>query len=195
VDTISGEVTSGTIHTLAAKPVHRWEIILGKWIGLATMLTLYVLLMGGSVMGLIYISTGYTAPNALRGLLLMELNGLLLVSITLWGSTWLSTLANGVLVLVLFGISFVGGWIEQIGALVENQAAVNIGIISSLLLPTDALWRRAAFEMDEPLANLTGFALFSSNASVPSPAMIGYAVVYTMMFLMWAVWIFSKQDL
>src|SRR5262245_42101523 len=37
VNTLSGEISSGTIHTLLAKPVRRWEIVLGKWLGFAGM--------------------------------------------------------------------------------------------------------------------------------------------------------------
>lgn len=195
VGTISGEIIMGTIHTLVAKPVRRWEIVVGKWLGLATMLTLYLLLMAGGVVGLTYAFTDYVAPNVLRGLALMWLNGLLLVNVTLWGSTWLSPLANGVLVFALYGIAFVGGWVEQIGALVNNQSAVNVGIISSLLLPSDALWKRAAFEMREPLSNPLGSMFFSSNASIASPLMIDYVVLYTVIALLWAVQIFDKRDL
>jgi hypothetical protein len=50
VDTLSGEITSGTIHTLVSKPLRRWEIILGKWLGFMSMLTLYLLLMAGGVL-------------------------------------------------------------------------------------------------------------------------------------------------
>ena len=195
VGTISGEIVSGTIHTLVTKPVRRWEIVVGKWLGLATMLTLYLLLMAGGVVGLTYAFTDYVAPNVLHGLALMWLNGLLLVNVTLWGSTWLSPLANGVLVFALYGIAFVGGWVEQIGALVNNQSAVNVGIISSLLLPSDALWKRAAFEMREPLSNPLGSMFFSSNTSIPSPLMIDYVVLYTVIALLWAVRIFDKRDL
>jgi ABC-type transport system involved in multi-copper enzyme maturation permease subunit len=49
VDTPSGEINSGTIQTLLAKPVRRWEIVLGKWLGFAAMLALYVALMAGGV--------------------------------------------------------------------------------------------------------------------------------------------------
>src|SRR5713101_9353332 len=31
VDTISGEIASGTIQAIATKPVARWEVVVGKW--------------------------------------------------------------------------------------------------------------------------------------------------------------------
>src|SRR5215469_5025756 len=45
VDTLSGEIASGTIQAVAAKPVRRWELLCGNWLGLAGMLTLYIFIM------------------------------------------------------------------------------------------------------------------------------------------------------
>jgi Cu-processing system permease protein len=196
VDTISGEIASGTIHTLVTKPVRRWEVVLGKWLGFVGMLTLYLLLMAGGVMALVYAVSGYTAPNALRGLGLMWLNALLLLNISLLGGTTLSTLANGVLVFGLYGVAFVGGWIEQIGAFpfIQNQTAVNIGIISSLIIPSEALWKRAVFEMQSPLAGIIGTTPFTAS-SVPSPLMIEYAALYAAVILALAVRQFKRRDL
>ncbi len=196
VDTLSGEVASGTIHTLVTKPVRRWEVVLGKWLGFVGMLTLYLLLMAGGVMALVYAVSGYTAPNALRGLGLLWLNAMLLLNISLLGGTTLSTLANGVLVFGLYGVAFVGGWIEQIGAFpfIQNQTAVNIGVISSLIIPSEALWKRAVFEMQSPLAGIIGTTPFTAS-SVPSPLMIEYAAVYAAVILALAVRQFKKRDL
>ena len=47
VDTIAGEVSSGTIHAIATKPMGRWQILVGKWLGFAGMLAFYVAIMFG----------------------------------------------------------------------------------------------------------------------------------------------------
>ena len=194
VDTLSGEIASGTIHTLVSKPLRRWEIVLGKWLGFMSMLSLYLLLMAGGVILIVYVLSGYTAPNIWAGLALMWLNINLILSVSLFGGAFLSTLANGVLVFGLYGIAFIGGWIEQFGAFLKNQTAVNIGIISSLILPSEALWKRAIYEMQSPLAGLVGFTPFSST-STPSPLMIAYALVYLLVMLGLAMRQFSQRDL
>jgi ABC-type transport system involved in multi-copper enzyme maturation permease subunit len=198
VDTISGEIASGTIHTLAAKPIRRWEVVAGKWLGFAGMLTIYLLIMAGGVILLVYLISGYAPPHPERALALMELNALLLLGVSLLGGTYLSTLANGVLVFGLYGIAFLGGWIEQIGTFLNNlttsQTATNIGIITSLILPSEALWRRASYEVESPLVRLIGVTPFSST-SVPSLVMIAYAVLYAIVVFFLAVQHFSKRDL
>jgi ABC-type transport system involved in multi-copper enzyme maturation permease subunit len=194
VVTISGEISSGTIQTLVAKPVQRWEIVLGKWIGFAVMLTLYLLLMAGGTMALVFLISGYTAPNTGRSFLFLWLNALLLLSVSLMGGSVLSTLANGVLVFGLYGLAFIGGWIEHIGSYINNQTAINIGIISSLIIPSEALWKRASYEMSSPLARTIGFSPFSSP-SVPSTIMVWYTLLYTLVALLLAIRFFSKRDL
>jgi ABC-2 type transport system permease protein len=198
VDTISGEINSGTIHTLISKPIRRWEVLMGKWLGYAGMISLYLLLMAGGEMLYIYLRSGYVLPNPLSALGLMLLNALILLSVSFLGGTYLTTLANGVLVFGLFGVAFIGGWIEQIGSFLPDpsagQAATNVGIVTSLLLPSEALWRRAAHEIQSPLVSALGFSPFST-ANYPSNLMIIYAVGYLLLVLMWAIWHFRKRDL
>ncbi|MBN2547732.1 MAG: ABC transporter permease [Anaerolineales bacterium] len=198
VDTLSGEINSGTIHTLVAKPLRRWEVVLGKWLGFAGMISLYLLLMGGGVMLLVYLRADYIAPHPLSALALIWLNALLLLSVSLLGGTMFSTLANGVLVFGLYGIAFIGGWIEQIGGYLSNQAAsqtaVNVGVITSLMMPSEALWRRAAYEMQSPLVSILGATPFSSG-TYPSTAMMIYAGLYLLAMLAWAMRQFSRRDL
>ena len=51
VDTLSGEISSGTIQAVATKPVSRRQILLGKWLGFVGILTLYLALMIGGLVG------------------------------------------------------------------------------------------------------------------------------------------------
>ena len=74
------------------------------------------------------------------------MESLVLLSVTLAFATYLSTLTSGVLALGLHGLAFIGGWIEQFGALTQTHGAVNVGVVASVLMPSEALWRRAAFE-------------------------------------------------
>lgn len=194
VDTLSGEIATGTIHTLVSKPVKRWEILIGKWLGFGIMLTLYLLLMAGGVCLVGYLIGGYLPPNVEQGLGLMWMNIPIILGVSLLGGARLSTLANGVVAFGLYGIAFVGGWIEQAGAFLENQVAVNIGILCSLIIPSEAIWRRAAFEMQTQLSGILGFSFFTS-ASVPSPFMVAYAGFYAIIMLIMAIFAFRNRDL
>ncbi|MGH9353264.1 MAG: ABC transporter permease, partial [Terriglobia bacterium] len=118
----------------------------------------------------------------------------LLLNLTLLCGTAFSTLASGVIVLGLHGVAFLGGWIEQIGAATFSPHAVDAGIIASIVMPSESLWRRAAFEMQSPLAGALNFSPFGS-ASVPSLTMVAYASLYLVITLLIALHQFRVKDL
>ena len=194
VDTLSGEISSGTIQAIATKPLPRWQILMGKWLGFAGMIAIYLAGMFGGVAAVGYFIAGLRPHGTVGGALLVYLECLLLLTVTFACGTKFSTLTNGVIVLGLHGLAFVGGWIEQIGALTSSPRLVTLGIVSSLLMPSESLWRRASFEMQSSLTRSLQFSPFSS-ASAPSPAMVGYASVYLLIVLALAIYHFRERDL
>jgi ABC-type transport system involved in multi-copper enzyme maturation permease subunit len=193
-DTLAGEISSGTIQTIITKPVRRSEVVLGKWVGFAGMLALYLLLMSGGTVLSVIIQSGYSPPNLLAGLSLVYLEALLIMTISLSCSSAMSALATGGVVFGLYGLAFIGGWIEQFGSLLQNQTAVKVGIVTSLIIPSEALWRRASYEMQTPLAGVLGMTPFSA-ISVPSTAMILYTILYLLVTLAAAINTFQQRDL
>jgi ABC-type transport system involved in multi-copper enzyme maturation permease subunit len=194
VDTLSGEIASGTIQAVATKPISRWQLLMGKWFGFVGMLTAYMVIMIGGVNAVTYVMAGVIARHLTSGFLLIWMESLVLLSVTFALATYFSTLTSGIIALGLHGLAFLGGWIEQFGAFTQTQRAVNVGVIASVLMPSEALWRRAAFEMQSPLANAIRISPFST-LSVPSPAMVFYAGAYMLIALGVAVRRFSRRDL
>jgi hypothetical protein len=99
-----------------------------------------------------------------------------------------------VIVLGLRGLAFLGGWLEQMSGFAEGSRQVTLGIVSSMVMPSEAIWRRAAFEMESPLAGSLQFSPFA-DVSVPSVAMIGYAGVFLLGALAVAIYHFQNRDL
>lgn len=194
VDTLSGEIASGTIQAVATKPVPRWQVLVGKWLGFVGMLTAYIAIMVGGVNAITSLMAGVTARHLLRGFLLIWMESAVLLSVTFALGTYFSTLTSGVVALGLHGLAFLGGWIEQFGAITQTHSAVTVGVIASVLMPSEALWRRAAFEMQSPLANAMRISPFST-LSVPSTTMLFYGALYLTVALLVAIRHFSRRDL
>jgi ABC-type transport system involved in multi-copper enzyme maturation permease subunit len=194
VDTLAGEIGSGVIETLCTKPVPRLAIVLGKWLGCWAVLALYAIVLCGGVLVVARLVGGYAPPNAARGVALVLLEGTVLLTLAIAGGTRLATLANGVTVFGLYGLAFIGGWLEQIGTIAGNATARYIGIAASLLVPSESLWQLAAHLMQEPIARDMALTPFSP-ASVPSPAMVVWAFGYVLAVLCLALWSFQTRDL
>lgn len=194
VDTIAGEVASGAIHTIVTKPLRRWQVIMGKWLGLACLLSLILATLVGAMVGIAWAVSGYAPENLVQGVGLMVLAELVLLTLSILGGTFLNTLANGVFVFMLYGLAFIAGWIEQIGALLRSELAVDVGILISFLMPSEAMWRRASYLMQPPFLRELGFGPFAT-ASAPSAAMVVYALLYVVAVLLLAMRLFQQRDL
>jgi len=151
VGAISGEIDSGALHAVLARPLRRAEFVVGRWLAYAGLIGVYVGLMAGSLLLAARLISGYTTPDPLRATLLMMLASIVLLTVSLFGSTVLSTLANGVVVFSLFGLAWLAGIIEFIGGALSNEAMLNIGTAVSLLIPSDAIWRGASYYVLSPL--------------------------------------------
>jgi Cu-processing system permease protein len=195
-DTLAGEITSGTIQTIASKPLRRIEIVFGKWLGFMALLALYLLLMAGGVLLVVHFISGYHVRNIASGISLIYLASVVMMTVSLACSSRFSTLATGGIVFGLYGIAFIGGWVEQIGSAMKNQTAVNVGIISSFIIPSEAVWRRAAYEMTSAIMRSLGIAAGPFGAlSVPNPLMMLYAGIYMMIMFALAIRQFNRRDL
>jgi len=196
VDTVSGEIASGTIHTIVTKPLRRWQVIAGKWLGLAVLLGAFSATMAAALMAIVWLIARYLPPNPGSGIGLVVLEGLVVLTLSILGGTRLSTLTNGVVVFMLYGLAFIAGWIEQIGSYMRSEAAINTGIVISLLMPSEAMWKRAAYLMQPPFLRELGLDVTPFGAaSAPSAVMVAYAVAYIAVGLLLAIRWFNRRDL
>ena len=194
IDTVAGEISSGTIHAIATKPIARWHILAGKFLGFAGMIVTYVALTFAGTVAVARAITGVLPEHPLRGAALIVFECLLALSVTFLLGTWFSTLTNGVLALGLQGVAFMGGWLEQVSGFSQSAHIVTLGVISSLIMPGESLWRRAAYEMQTPLAASLSFSPFA-NVSIPSGTAVAYAGVYLVVALCVAIYHFHRRDL
>jgi ABC-type transport system involved in multi-copper enzyme maturation permease subunit len=200
VGSISAEIESGTIQTILPKPVRRLEFVLGRWLGFSALTTLYVIALSAALLLGVQWIGGYAPPNPVRAVALMSLGALSVVTVAVLGSAVLSTLANGITVALLYGLSWVGGLLETIGRATDTPLLVTMSGISKILAPNDALWKGASYHLQPEsllqLAQVTrgGGNPFVGNAPV-APETLVWAVAYIVLVLGLAVMAFNKRDL
>jgi len=196
VGAVSAEVENGMLHAIMAKPIRRRNIILGKFIGYALMLVIYAALLFIAVVALNHYMLGTSLIGLSYVVGLFILQPLVLLTVTIAGSTRLSTLANGITAFMIYTVGVIGGMAEQIGAIVEIDALKNTGIITSLIMPVDSLYRMIvnviATSSGNPLVAIS-FGPFGAVSS-PNNAMIVYTVIYLLAFLLIAVKSFNTRD-
>jgi ABC-type transport system involved in multi-copper enzyme maturation permease subunit len=126
----------------------------------------------------------------------MVFQALVLLSLCLLGGTFLSTVTNGIVVLMFYAIALVGGMVEQIGGLLNNATMEDIGIISSLVMPSDTLWKMASNWLQPTLPSLTAQMVSPFSAiTPPSLWMLAYAGIYMLFAVGASMWVFQRRDL
>ncbi|HWD43063.1 MAG TPA: ABC transporter permease subunit [Actinomycetota bacterium] len=205
VASVSPEIDSGALHAVLARPLSRLQYLMGRFLALAGLLTAYVVVMSGALLLTARIVAGYRPGDATRVVGLMVLQVLILLAVSVLGSTVLPTLANGVVMLVLFGLTWLGGIIGFVGTIPPgNELLANLGTAVSLLLPADAVWRGASYHVLPPsFLVASSFAAggddvvglpFGSTTPM-APAMLAWAVAYPVACLAVAVAAFRRRDL
>ncbi|MCW2278101.1 ABC transporter permease subunit [Heliophilum fasciatum] len=202
VGAIMGELENGLMHAVASKPLARSQIMLGKFVGFGAMTAIYGTVLFGAVLAV----NGIYNQVSLEGLSLASLVGawavfllqpLVLLAIVLLAGTWLKTVAAGVVAMTFYVLAGVGGFLEQVGGLLSKPLMVQIGIAVSLVMPTDALYRKLMAMVttsDVSPASTMSMGPLSMGAP-PSDLMVLYAGGYVVAFLLLALWRFERMDL
>jgi Cu-processing system permease protein len=202
VASVSPEIDSGALHAVLARPLSRLQYLAGRFLALAGLLTAYVVVMSGALLLTARIVAGYQPGDTFRVVGLMLLEVYILLAVSVLGSTVLPTLANGVVMLALFGLAWLGGIIGFIGSISPgNEVLANLGTAASLLLPADAVWRGASFHVLPP-SFLMARSFAGEEVGVPfasftpiAPAMLAWALAYPAACLGLAVLAFRRRDL
>ena len=199
IGAISGEIESGTFFATLTKPLQRAQVLLGKWLGFASLTVLYIIgLSGGLLIGVRAI-TGYAPPDPARAIALMVFGAILLLTLSILGSSLFSTLANGIVVFLLYGFAWVGGLLESIGRATDTPILETISRISQVLIPSDALWKGASYHLQsasllESQRNFGSSNPFIGLEPVPLGLML-WAAMYIVITLALAIWAFDRRDL
>lgn len=194
VGTISSEVDAGTLHAIVPKPLTRRDVLWGKWLGFAAMLSIYVLVLALLVSGTVAFFSGFWSTRIVVAALPLILQSLLLLSLSIFGTTFMPTVANGVVVFGLYSVAMMAGFVEQLGSIIRNDAMINVGVVTSLLIPSDAMAKLSAAILQQGASYLERAGPFMVN-SEPSIWMVVYTLVYGAALLVGAERIFSRRDL
>jgi ABC-type transport system involved in multi-copper enzyme maturation permease subunit len=195
---ISGEVESGALHAVLARPLGRGQYLLGRWIASVALVSAYVVAMASSLLVIARAVAGYQPVDPVKAVALLVLETVVLLTAGLLGSSFLPTLANAVVLFSLFGLAWLGGIVEFIGQTFSNQALVNLGVVVSLVFPSDAIWRSASYYLQPPL--FLGEAVASGGIpfaalTPPTAALLAWVLAYPVATLLAALRTFARRDL
>ena len=140
-------------------------------------------------------------PQPALAILFMIGQSFVMLTLTLLASTRLPAMTSGIVVLILFGFAWIGGIARAIGTALEAETVRNVGYISSLILPTDGLWRGTLYYLQPSLLAeaISTNRAFAANPffahEPPDAAYLLWATAWTAAVLGLAVRSFQRREL
>lgn len=210
VGAVSGEAEHGVLQSVLARPIPRTHWYLGRWLGFVTFCLAYALLLYVSILLLVTYATGvhpdWSALSIALALFVSPV--LLMVTLTMLASCWLAPLGNGVAMVMLFGMGWLGTMLDRVtaaGMFTTNEpsrTAETMEIVSGLirlLIPTDALQQRMLSEMFQVEGLGQSFSSrdslgYFSIVNPPSDAFLYYTAVYFVIFLVAGLLVIRRKD-
>jgi len=201
---ISNDVESGVLLPVVTRPISRFVVLCGKAIALVTFVCLYGAVTLWIEFALIRHYTGYRPPDPGAAIAFICVIPIIVIAIALALGTRLSMIASSIIAIVLFGIAWIAGIAGAVGDAVQNETLSDAGILSQLVVPTDAMWRAAVYRL-EPAVMV---AAFEQTAAVhrgmpppfmvtapPPPATSIWTAAWIIVVFAIAAWSFTRRDL
>ena len=150
--TVAGEIESGMVLAVLARPVRRSAVLVGKWLGLVAFGSGFVAVAGLAQFLVVWFTVDYWPPQPVAGLVLLAAQTSVLLTLGLLLSTAISPMASGIVAVGLFGATWIAGVVGGVGQAIDNVGMAQVGTVSRMLLPTDGLWRGAMHALQDPVA-------------------------------------------
>jgi Cu-processing system permease protein len=195
---VSGDAERGLLQPLIVRPVGRSALLISRWLGAVAVCAPYVGLVYAATL-LITGLTGHWWPDhiVIPG---VELAGAvaLLAALSLLGSVFLSSTANGIGVFMIFGAGLVAGLIGTIGHVLHSHSLEHAARIAAWLLPFEALYQDGLREITADTTGLTGFLLNLGpfgGGYTGGPELRLWAIAYLVIVGVVGTVAFSRRDL
>jgi hypothetical protein len=94
-----------------------------------------------------------------------------------------------------YGVAFLGGWLEQIGALSGLDGMRTAGVAASLVSPVDVMWRLGIYTMLPAIVRGTQNLGPFGTTSIANPLMVWWTVAFALIALGYAIRTFNRRAL
>lgn len=98
------EVQRRTIHAIASKPIERWEFVVGKYLGMALVLTVLVVLFGVAMVAMLTIQGVGMSSDVAKALVLAWFEVLTVAAIAIFFSSFSTPFLSGIFALAMWGL-------------------------------------------------------------------------------------------
>jgi len=195
---VRGDAERGLLQPLVVRPVGRAALLAGRFGAAALVCAVYVILVYSASLLITHWVTGWWPDQIVLPALELALAIAVVVAISLFGSIFLSAIANGIAIFMVFGAGLVAGLLGQIGEALNSDSLNTIANVSTWVLPFEAMYQDALNGITSETAGFTKVALSLGPFGGAQPAgawLWPYVIGYLAALGAIGLWAFNRKDL
>ena len=195
---VRGDAERGLLQPLVVRPLGRATLLLARWGGATAVAGLYVVAVYFAALLITREAGGWTPDHVVGPALALTGGVAVVAALSLLGSVFLSTTANGIAVFMLFGSGLTAGLLGSIGNALGNETLEDVAQVTAWALPFEALYQAGLSALISETTGLTGVILQLGPFGVArdaGAALIPWTLAYLALVLALAVAAFRRRDL
>jgi Cu-processing system permease protein len=195
---VRGDAERGLLQPLVVRPVGRATVLVARFLGAAAVCVPYVLALYFTTLLLTHAEGAWWPDRIVTPGLELAGGVLVVAALSLLGSVFLTSIANGIAVFMLFGAGLVAGLLGNIGHVLNSHGLVHAAKIAAWAVPFEALYQDALRAITAETSGLTGFLLRLGpfgGAEEGGVALRLWAIAYLALIGVVAVAGFARRDL
>lgn len=195
---VRGDAERGLLQPLVVRPLGRAELLLGRFVGAVAVCVAYVTVLYGTVVVIVHQAGGHWPDHVVGPGLALDAAVAILVAMSLLGSVFLSTTANGIAMFMLYGAGLVSGLLASIAAALGAQELLTIAHDMAIVLPFEGLYQAALHALG---SNQTGVTRVLVNLGPFGSSHAGgisfdiWSAAYLAIVALIAIVAFERRDL
>jgi Cu-processing system permease protein len=156
---VRGDAERGLLQPLVVRPIGRSTLLVARFLGAAAVCVPYVLAVYFAAMVLTGLEGTWWPDRIVTPGLELAGGVMLVAALSLLGSVFLTSTANGIAVFMIFGAGLVAGLLGNIGHVLNSDGLIHAAKIAAWTVPFEALYQDALRTITEETSGLTGFLL------------------------------------
>jgi Cu-processing system permease protein len=156
---VRGDAERGLLQPLVVRPVGRSTFLIARFLGAISVTVPYVIAVDLIAVVITGLTMHWWPDRIATPALEIAAAVAVVTALSLLGSIFLSSTANGIAIFMLFGAGLVAGLLGTIGHAIGSHAIKHASTIAAYLTPFEALYQDALRQLTESTSGLTGFLL------------------------------------
>ncbi len=156
---VQGDAERGLLQPLVVRPIGRPALLAARFLGAAAVCAPYVLAVYFASMLITGLVADWWPDRIVLPGLELAAGVLIVAAVSLLGSVFLTSTANGIAVFMVFGAGLVAGLLGNIGHALAAKRLVDVAKIVAWSVPFEALYQDGLRLITEETSGLTGFLL------------------------------------